>query len=90
MPRSVRRVVTGHDADGKAVVLDRSNDIEFGTWDDQSRTFSVLSGSAASSANAVRITGRRTAARGSAVSLVFAAVVGQRTCDVRANQHHGQ
>jgi len=70
--------------DGNSQVLDSTNDIEFGTWSTTTRTFTVLSGSARSGANAIRVTTRRTAARGTAIPLLFAQVVGQRTCDVSA------
>ena len=69
-------------ADGTSVALDRQADIEFGTWDSSGRTFTVLTGSAQSSANAIRVTARRTSARGNAVSLFFAQLVGQNTSDV--------
>lgn len=70
-------------ADGQSVVLDPSKgDVEFGTWDAASRTFTVLTGSAQSSANAIRVNVRRTAARGNAVPLLWGAMVGARTCNV--------
>jgi hypothetical protein len=67
-------------ADGSSVVLDSTNDIEFGTW--SSGTFTPLNNPA--SATAIRITARRTAARSNAVTLTFASVIGQRSCDVHA------
>ena len=45
--------------DGAPVVLDPSTDVEFGTWDWAARSFTVLTGSARSNANAMRITARR-------------------------------
>jgi Flp pilus assembly protein TadG len=69
-------------ADNTSVVVDPNNDVEFGTWDSTNRTFTVLTGSARSSANAVRVTCRRTAARGNPVPLWFAAVIGKTTADV--------
>lgn len=67
---------------GTAVAIDATNDVEFGTWDGSN--FTVLTGSARSSANAVRVTTRRTAAKGNAIPLVFAGSVGRNTCDVVA------
>ena len=63
--------------DGSALLLDPSQgDIQFGKWviDPSGKTpsyFQVLSGAAASGANAVRVSGHRTSARGTAVPLVF-------------------
>lgn len=70
--------------DGTALVLNTSADIEFGTWNQPTKTFSVLTGSARGSANAIRVTARRTQARGNAVRLFFAQVLGPSTCDVIA------
>ncbi len=71
--------------DGASVSLDTTNDIEFGTWDTSDRTFTVLTGSARSNANAVRITIRRIASRGTAIPLLFAQVLGQNSCNVTAS-----
>lgn len=70
-------------ADNSSVVLNPSTDIDFGTWDATTRTFTVLTGSARSSANAMRITARRTAANGNGVPLLFGRVVGIGTCDAQ-------
>jgi hypothetical protein len=71
-------------ADETPVIIDATNDVEFGVWDTHARTFTPLTGSARSSANAVRVWARRIAARGTAVRLTFGALVGQPTCDVNA------
>ena len=71
--------------DGVPVTLDRSADVEFGTWNTQTKTFTVLGGAAEDSATAVRITAKRLAARNTAIPLTFARVVGRNTCDVRAS-----
>lgn len=73
-----------NNADGTAVVLAPSTDIEFGTFNDSTKTFTPLTGGAQSSADAIRVTTRRTAASGNAVPLFFARVVGRTICDVRA------
>lgn len=70
--------------DGQSVALDSTQDVEFGTWDAAHKTFTVLSGSGINSANAVRITARRTAARGNPLALSFAKVVGKSTVDIQA------
>ena len=71
-------------ADATSVVVDPNADVEFGTWDPNSNTFTVLSGAAQSSANAIRVTARRVSARGTAVPLTFGQVVGKSSCDVIA------
>jgi len=77
-------VAAANKCDGSSVVIDQNLDIEFGAWDDTARTFTLLTGGAQSSANAVRITARRIAARNTAIPLVFAKVVGRATCDINA------
>jgi hypothetical protein len=71
--------------DGQSVTLVAAEDIEFGSWNDGNNTFTVLTGLATSSANAVRVTARRTAARGNPIELVLSRCVGVSTCDVRAS-----
>jgi hypothetical protein len=70
-------------ADGTQVVLSASTDITYGTWNESTTTFTALSGWS-SSATAVRITCRRTAASNNAVNLMFAQVLGISTMDVVA------
>lgn len=70
--------------DGTPLVLSNSyadtpKDIELGNWDStQSSKFST----SRTPINAVRVTARRTAARGTAIPLLFAKVIGQSTCDL--------
>lgn len=71
-------------ADGSAVSIDTNNDIEFGVWDPLLKQFTVLTGSQRNGATAIRVTARRTAARGNAIPLLWGAVIGKRTCDVTA------
>jgi Flp pilus assembly protein TadG len=71
--------------DGVPVTLDTSADVEFGTWNTQTKTFTALGGAAQDNATAVRITANRLAARNTAIPLTFARVVGRNTCDVRAS-----
>lgn len=70
--------------DGSAVALEPNADVELGTWNPETKTFTALSGPAQNSATAVRVTARRVAARGTAIPLVFAKVVGRANCDVKA------
>ena len=69
-------------ADGKTVSISAANDVDFGTW--TGGTFTVLTGSAQSSANAIRVWCRRTAANGNPVQLSFGQVIGISTVDVTA------
>jgi Flp pilus assembly protein TadG len=70
-------------ADGSAITITAS-DVEFLTWNSPT-DYTVLSGTARSAANAVRVTLGRTKSRGNAISLSLASVVGQSTCDVSAS-----
>jgi len=72
-------------ADGSPVVIDPNNDVVFGTWTSGTRSFSVLSGAARSSANAIQVYARHTAARGTAVQLYFGGVIGIASCDTTAS-----
>ncbi len=72
-------------ADNQSVVLNSASDVEFGTWNPTARTFTVLSGTARSAANALRVTARRTAAAGNPIRLTFAPIIGFNTCNVSAS-----
>lgn len=77
-------------ADGTPVALTvtsdaNTTDVQFGTWDSQTRTFTLLSGASRSSANAIRVHCRRTAARGNAVPLLFAQVLGRSSSNATAS-----
>ena len=69
-------------ADGTPVAVHAQQDVDFGTWNASTRRFTQLHGVNLASANAVRVTARRTAARNSAVRLYFAPLVGFPTADV--------
>lgn len=71
-------------AAGSAVTLDSKDDIEFGVWDSNSRSFNVLNGSWQASATAVRITARCDAKRGSGVNTIFAGLFGISNFNVSA------
>jgi Flp pilus assembly protein TadG len=79
-----RDAAADNKADGRTVELRTAEDVEFGTWDPAARTFALLSGSAEPSANAVRVTARCAASRGTAVPLIFGQLLGRPTCDARA------
>ncbi|HWP40922.1 MAG TPA: TadG family pilus assembly protein [Tepidisphaeraceae bacterium] len=82
---NARSVAASNTADGTPVILDINQDIEFGTWNPNTRTFTVLSGSARAGANAVRVTARRTTQRGNPVPLLFARIIGRDHCDLTAS-----
>jgi len=63
--------------DGSPLVL-LASDIESGNWNSPTKVFTV----GGSPSNAVRITGRRTAARGTAVPLLFAQTIGMAKFDL--------
>jgi hypothetical protein len=69
---------------GQAVTLDTNADVEFGDWDPSNRTFTVLTGTNRLSADSVRVTCRRIAARNTSVPLLFGWVVGKPNIDVTA------
>jgi Flp pilus assembly protein TadG len=71
-------------ADGTSVQVQMS-DVEFGRWDKEAKSFTVLYGVARDSANAVRVSARRTAARGNPVNLSFASLIGRGSIDVQAS-----
>ena len=72
-------------ADGTAVVIDPATDVEFLRWNKSDRTYVVLSGATRSTANALRVTARRTSASGGGVQLLFARVLGKTSQDVQAS-----
>jgi hypothetical protein len=77
-------IAAANTCDGLPIVLLDPDDIELGSWDPSARTFTVLSGAGQNSANAVRITGHRSASRGTAIPLFFARMIGRDSCDIHA------
>ena len=65
--------------DGSALSL-LSTDVDAGYWNPTTHTYTVNG----TPKNAVRVNAAKTAARGTAVPLVFASAIGLRTCDVTA------
>jgi Flp pilus assembly protein TadG len=74
-------------SDGRTATFSPSEDIEFGNWDSKTRTFTRLSGFQMANANCVHITLRRAARRGNAVPLLFARLIGQGSCDTKADAY---
>ena len=69
-------------ADNSAVVIDPVADIDIGTWDTGTRSFSALAGNARANGNAIRVTARRKKSRNNAVPLAVGKSVGQDSCDL--------
>jgi hypothetical protein len=70
--------------DGVALTVDSANDLQFGTWDVNTGTFTPLASSSYTSANAIQVTARRTSARGNPIPLAYGRVIGLANCDVKA------
>ena len=70
-----------HGIHGSPVALLLS-DIELGTWDKGTKTFTVLAPDQEASADTVRVTAQRSSARNNPISLFFMRVFGHETSDV--------
>ncbi len=79
------QAAASNNCDGSVVSLNASTDVVFGTWNPNSRTFSVLSGAARVNANAVQIIAARSSAAGNPIPLTFAGVIGKSNCDVHVS-----
>jgi Flp pilus assembly protein TadG len=71
-------------ANNSSVVLQNS-DVVLGTWNANSRTFTALSGSAESQANACQVNVSLTAAGNNPVNTLFAGILGKNTVDVSSS-----
>ncbi len=70
---------------GSAVAVRPDEDVELGYWDSDNGRFTALTGTDQERANSVRVTCRRTSARGNPISLFFAPVLGVDSGDVSAS-----
>lgn len=70
--------------DGTPLVITPSSDVVFGVWDPTAATFTPLSSSSASDANAVRINASRTSGKGNPIQLAFASAFSPGTSDIHA------
>jgi Flp pilus assembly protein TadG len=75
-------VAAQNTADGTPVILDPQQDVELVNWNAVSKTYTVVNDPL--SANAVRVTARRTMERGNATALVFGRLIGMPSCDAKA------
>lgn len=71
-------------AAGKSVATVASDDIEIGVWDDGTAKFTALTSNSNETPNAVRMTCRRTSARGNSLKLFFAPIIGTNSTDLVA------
>jgi Flp pilus assembly protein TadG len=74
-------IASQNTADGVAIALHMGggdDDVIVGHWDSATNTFIA----AGTPSDAVKVYARRTTARGNPVQLIFAALIGQRNCDV--------
>ena len=76
--------VADNKSDGTTIDFRAANDVEFGVWDQATRTFVTLSGTARSSATAIRVTTTRLAARSAAMPLTFGNLIGKPAIDLSA------
>jgi len=67
-------------ADGTPVVLDPQNDVQLVIWNSTTGTYTVTNDPTL--ANGVRVTPQRSAARGNAVAMTFARLIGVTSCDI--------
>jgi Flp pilus assembly protein TadG len=72
-----------NNVDGTPLVIDPVNDVQLGFWDTVHKTFTVVSDP--TTANAVKVTAVRTAARGNAIPLTFLKALGRSTFDIQAS-----
>ena len=72
-----------HAVDGTLVTLALA-DIELGTWDKETKTFTVLDPAQEQNADSVRVTAQRTLTRDNPVPLFFMPILGRDTSDVGA------
>ncbi|OAI55041.1 hypothetical protein AYO47_02650 [Planctomyces sp. SCGC AG-212-M04] len=68
-----------------SVSLVTYEDIEFGAWDSATATFTPLPMTSMTAPNAIRVTCRRLASRGTGLKLFFAATFGTKSTDLRVS-----
>jgi Flp pilus assembly protein TadG len=76
-------IATQNKVDGVYQTIDTAQDVEMGVWSSNNKTFTATSD--VDAANAIRITLRRTAARGNAIPLTFGRLIGYNSVDIMAS-----
>jgi Flp pilus assembly protein TadG len=74
-----------HTAAGRKVRLVAEEDIEFGFWDEDTATFSVVHEQSDELLNAVKLTTRRHTDRGNALNLFFAPIIGTKDINLEVS-----
>jgi Flp pilus assembly protein TadG len=72
-----------NNCDGTPVAIDKTNDVQFVSWDSTARTYTVLSGANQVNANAVRVSCSRTGNNG--ITLMFGKLLGMTNCNASAS-----
>ncbi len=78
-------IAAANKCDSTSIALDSTNDLQFGTWDSSTGSFTALANTSYTSANAIQITARRTSARGNPIPLAYGRILGLANCDVKAS-----
>lgn len=82
---AVQSIGRANTAGGAPVAIVVGSDVQLGVWNSSMATFTVLTGSAASSATAVKVTCHLCQSRGTGLKLFFAPIFGISTADVAAS-----
>ena len=78
-------VASSNTVDGTPLVLNAGTDIVYGTWNSTGRTFTPVAPGRENTANAIKISSERSAARGNAIFLMFASIIGRDNCDIHSS-----
>ncbi len=79
---TARRWAGKYSVGGQQVALLEEEDIEIGTWDKDTATFTPLASNSPLTPDAVRITCRRSSQRGNSLPLFFAPLIGTKSADL--------
>lgn len=82
---AAQRWASKNTAAGRYVSTVAAEDIEIGVWDHDTAAFTVLPANSSETPDAVRVTCRRIAARGDALTLFFAPVIGTDKAELTAS-----
>jgi Flp pilus assembly protein TadG len=82
---SAQNAGQANQAGGASVSIAVSSDVQLGTWNSSTGTFTALTGTAQSNASAVKVTCRLSKSRGNGLTLFFAPIFGISTDDVSAS-----
>lgn len=80
--RRAMDIPASNTVDGTKFELVQKDDIRVGKWDAGTRKFTAVSGYDLANADAIEVTGRRLKARGTAIPLSFASVMGMKSANI--------